>query len=73
MARNAFDRITAIDGAAAAPKFAPLLLRSIGGKHHAIIGNAERAEKGEPELMGGPDVKDLRNPDLMFGARLAIR
>src|SRR5256885_11815892 len=73
MSRHAFDRITAVYGAAAAAVLAHLIFRRIGREHHAAGWNAQRPKKAEPELVRGPDVEDLRNSDPMLAPRFADR
>ena len=60
---HAFHRIAAIDGAAAAAVFAPLLVAGGFGENDAARIEAERDQEAEPELMGRPDIEDAGNPD----------
>ena len=60
---HAFHRIAAIDGAAAAAIFAPLLVAGGLGENDAARIEAERDQETEPELMGRPDIEYAGNPD----------
>jgi hypothetical protein len=60
---HAFHRIAAIDGAAAAAIFAPLLVAGGLGENDAARIEAERDQKAQPELVGRPDIEDAGNAD----------
>src|SRR5437870_2664517 len=63
MSRYAFDRITAVYGAAAAAVLAHLIFRRIGREHHATGWNAQRPKKAEPDGVRVTDVADLQHSD----------
>ena len=69
MRGDALNRIAAIDGAAAAAVFAPLLVAGGAGKHDAARVEAERNQQAKPELMGRPDIENAGNTDAQLSAR----
>ena len=63
MPGDAFHRIAAIDGAAAAAVFAALLVGGRLGENDAARIEAERDQEAEPELVRRPDIEDAGNAD----------
>ncbi|MEA2942527.1 MAG: hypothetical protein QOD09_3056 [Bradyrhizobium sp.] len=63
VAGDAFDRIAAIDGAAAAAVFAALLVGGGFGKNDAARIETERDQEAEPELVRRPDIENAGNAD----------
>src|SRR5450432_72238 len=63
VAAHGFDRIAAIDCAAALAELAPLLLGGIGAEDDVLRLDANVPEEAHPELVSRPDIQHLRNSD----------
>jgi hypothetical protein len=61
--RNAFYRITTIHSAAALGETARLFLGCVRGEDDFSRVDAQCCQQTNPELVGGPDVKDFGYPD----------